>query len=72
MSTGSDLIALAAWLRREAQSTLLAAKGAAEPYGQQLTLETAAKLERASEIVKEFADLNRNLQASPQLRRAND
>jgi hypothetical protein len=64
MSDEIDLISLAAWLHREAKQAEMAAAGAAEPYGARLSLQDAARFARASEIVKEAADRQRQERAN--------
>ena len=59
-----SLISLAAWLRREAASATRAADSAADPYGRQISLDAAARLEHASEVVKEVADQERKSRAT--------
>jgi hypothetical protein len=59
-----NLISLALWLRKEAASTSRAAAGDPDPVGQQISLDAAARLERASEIVKAYADQIRKQRAT--------
>jgi hypothetical protein len=54
-----DPFALAVWLHGEARTAYALADAAADPYGAAVTRESAAKLELASQIVKEMADLQR-------------
>jgi|SRR5215831_15664479 len=59
-----NLISLAAWLHREAKQAEAAAQAAAEPDDANLSRQDAARLARASEIVKEAADRQRHEQAA--------
>jgi hypothetical protein len=54
-TTKSDSASIAAWLRKEAVQARGLAVAAADPYGQRLSFEAADKLERAAEIVEQFA-----------------
>jgi hypothetical protein len=51
-----NLIALAAWLHHQSEQAEAAADSDADEYGARATLETAARLARASRVVKEAAD----------------
>jgi len=64
LSDTGELISLALWLRSEAAAASRAAVGDADPFGQRLSLDAAARLERASEIVKAYADLARRQRAA--------
>ena len=55
-TASSDSASIAAWLRREAVQAREFAVGAADPFGQRLSLEAADKLERAAEIVEQSAE----------------
>jgi hypothetical protein len=58
MADDVDLIALAAWLHRQAVQTEACADYD-EEYGARTTLESAARLAQASQVVKEAADRQR-------------
>lgn len=59
MAPDTDLFSLAVWLHGEARKAYSLAGCAAEPYGAAATLDSAAKLELASQVVKEMADQQR-------------
>jgi hypothetical protein len=64
MADDVDLIALAAWLHRQAVHTEASA-AYDEEYGARATLESAARLAQASLVVKEAADRQRQERATP-------
>ena len=59
-----SLIALAAWLFREATMARRSADSATDPISQRVSLEAAARFDHASQIVKEVADQARRQRAA--------
>lgn len=64
MADDVDLIALAAWLHRQALHTEACADYD-EEYAARATLESAARLAQASQVVKEAADRQRRERVTP-------
>jgi hypothetical protein len=63
-----NLITLALWLRSESVAASRAASTAQNHTSRQKSLEAAARLERAGDIVKEYADLLRKQREKSQAR----